>query len=315
MPVTAIAHPNIALTKYWGKADVSRNVPATPSLSITLSELYTRTTVTLLETGAPDQIWLNGKATQDPKISACVDRMRALGKTRAGVEIQTENNFPTAAGLASSASGLAALVTALDAAFDLRLAIDELAEQARLGSASAARSLFGGFAALVEDQAWQHAPAPHWPLSVVVAVCTRQPKSISSSQGMRRSAETSPLYPRWVATASADFDQACAAVDDRNFTLLGQCAEHSCLKMHAVMLSSTPSLLYWNQATMACMQAVRDLRSDGVPVFFTIDAGPQVKAVCLPEAEGAVAERLATQPGVAQVLRSRLGPAPVIQRN
>jgi diphosphomevalonate decarboxylase len=312
MSVTAIAHPNIALTKYWGKADKVRNIPATPSLSVTLDQLESRTRVSLLGKKVPDRIKLNGQPVNDAKIQACIDRMRTMAGTDTGIEVDTSNNFPTAAGLASSASGFAALVTALDAALDTQLSIDALSEQARLGSASAARSLFGGFAALAGEQAWQLAPAAHWPLSIVVAVCARTAKATSSSQGMQLSADTSPLYDRWVRTAQADFEAACRAVDDRNFELLGNTAEHSCLKMHAVMLSSNPALIYWNAATMACMQAVRELREAGVPVFFTIDAGPQLKAICLPEAEATVAARLAEQPGVDQVLRAHLGPGPAV---
>ncbi len=303
----ACAHPNIALVKYWGKADAGQNLPATPSLSITLSALQTRTRVRLAADLTADEILLNGLQVQDAKISQCLDRLRALAGTRLRAQIDTRNNFPTAAGLASSASGFAALVTALDQALGLQLSLAAKAEQARLASASAARSLFGGYASLVADQARQVASADYWPLAVVVAVCSTQAKAVSSSAGMAASSTNSPLYDAWVAGAPADFAQVEAAVLARDFPRLAERAEANCLKMHAVMLSTQPALLYWQAATLACMEQVRRLREQGVPVFFTIDAGPQVKAVCLPAAAPLVAQTLAQVPGVAQVLRAGLG--------
>jgi diphosphomevalonate decarboxylase len=317
MHATAIAHPNIALIKYWGKADADLNTPATPSLSVTLEGLQTRTCVELQATLDRDQVIFDGAEQQppDPRIIGCLDRMRQLAGTRRCVRIETGNDFPTAAGLASSASGFAALVTALDAALGLNLSAHARAEQARLASASAARSIFGGFVALdgevrTSDGGWVARPiadCTYWPLAVVVAVCATGRKAIGSGAGMRHSAATSPLYRRWLETAPDDFADALAAVATRDFERLAARSEANCLKMHAVMMTTRPALLYWTGATVECMHVVRTLRRTGLPVFFTVDAGPQVKAFCPPEARERVREALATVPGVQATLSAGIG--------
>jgi diphosphomevalonate decarboxylase len=302
----AHAHPNIALIKYWGKAPQPGNVPAMPSLSITLDTL---TTTTVIAESNKDVFQLNGRAVDDPKIAACLANLRRCYDIPP-LAVDSHNNFPTAAGLASSASGFAALVTAVDTAFDLSMTPAQRSELARQASASAARSVFGGFVTL-QGPEWQGQlllEAAAWPLRVVVAVTDSASKDVSSSTGMRQSAATSPYYPAWVESAHRDFQSALGAVDARNFAALAELAEHSCLKMHGLMLSTRPGLLYWNATTLACLHRVRALRAGGESVFFTVDAGPQVKAVCLPASEAAVKEALSTVPGVTQILAAGLGP-------
>jgi|TARA_B100000315_G_scaffold229905_1_gene239850 diphosphomevalonate decarboxylase len=223
--------------------------------------------------------------------------------------IDTNNNFPTAAGLASSASGFAALVTAIDAACELQLQPSELSRLARIGSGSAARSIHGGFVALAPPtwQAKQLATPEHWPLTVAVAITDTGPKTVSSSAGMERSRTTSPYYSAWVQNNSRSFDTFIRAIAERNFSELAELSEASCLDMHALMLSSRPGLIYWRPATLACIHRVRELRAAGVPVFFTVDAGPQIKAICQPDALDAVCSALAKLGGVHQVLRTGLG--------
>lgn len=296
MSVTAVAHPNIALIKYWGKQALPGNVPATPSVSITLDALTSTTTVRASDT---DQIVLNGEIAEDAKISACLKMLRA-DFSIPPVAIESENNFPTAAGLASSASGFAALITALDAFSNLHLSIEQRTVYARKASGSAARSIFGGFASLGGPD-WVGRPVlarEEWPLKVVIAITDENRKSVSSSVGMRTSEETSPYYDAWVRSTAEDYDAALTAIAGRDFEHLALLSESSCLKMHGVMQSSLPAMIYWRPATLSCIHAVRELRAGGTPVFFTIDAGPQVKAVCLPEAVDGVAKALATIPGV-----------------
>jgi diphosphomevalonate decarboxylase len=146
-----------------------------------------------------------------------------------------------------------------------------------------------------------------WPLELVVAVTDESSKSVSSSVAMLRSAGTSPFYAAWVEQQEQDIATALDAVSSKDFSALAAVAEHNCLKMHSLIWTSRPPVMYWNQATMACMQTVRDLQADGVPVFFTIDAGPQLKAVCLADATDAVASALEATPGVIRILRSGLG--------
>lgn len=303
---TAVAHPNIALVKYWGKQRGPGNVPATPSLSVTLAALSTVTTVTAAR---HDELHINGEALADAKVHGLVTAMRTAHPLPP-IAIATHNDFPTGAGLASSASGLAALVTAIDGAFDLGLSSSDRSLWARSGSASAARSIYGGFATLTQASSWAASPlldGGDWPLEVVIAVTSEAPKRVPSTAGMALSQQTSPFYGAWLRHAPDDFDTARHAVAERDFDALAAVAEHSCLKLHALMLSTRPALLYWNAATLAAIEVVRNLRDSAVPVFFTIDAGPQVKAVCAPGSGGLVAAALRRTPGVLRVIESGLG--------
>ncbi len=305
MQTTAIAHSNIALLKYWGKQDGPGNRPATPSLSITLDALTTTTTV---EDAHADALRLNGCAIRDAKIERTLAEWRrdcAIGP----LAISSRNNFPTAAGLASSASGFAALATAIDAHCGLRLSAGERSAMARRGSASAARSIHGGFVALAAPN-WRGAQvlAPDaWPLAVVVAITASEPKAVSSTAGMERSKATSPYFGAWTEAASADFEILKAAITHRDFDALAELAEASCLKMHALMLSSRPPLIYWHGATVECLRTLRELRAGGCRVFGTVDAGPQVKAVCERQDVEQVEAALQDVPGVESTLRSGLG--------
>ncbi|HET7267614.1 MAG TPA: diphosphomevalonate decarboxylase [Oleiagrimonas sp.] len=318
MTAIAQAQPNIALVKYWGKRDTALNLPAADSLSITLASLSTRTEVTFDPTLEHDVLLLNGApdARTLARASACLDVLRERAGNPCRAHVDTRNNFPTAAGLASSASGFAALVMAANAALGLPEDRPWLSTIARQGSGSAARSLYGGFvhmhAGSREDGADAHAEplleAGAWPLEVVVAVTTRKAKAVGSGEGMERTRRTSPFYGQWAGTVADDIVLARAAVAARDFEALAAVSEHSCLKMHALMLSSQPPLMYWSPATLACMQMVRQLRErDGLGVFFTVDAGPQVKAVCLPADAAKVAAALREVSGVEAILRSALG--------
>ena len=302
---TAHAHPNIALVKYWGKQEKPGNLPATPNLSITLAGL---TTVTHVSDAASDTFVLNSKATSDPKLVRWLEHLRGTFDVPP-LQVESGNDFPTSAGLASSASGFAALITAINAHCDLGLNQEMCSEWARVGSASAARSIFGGFVALVPPQ-WQAIPMAkpdHWPLEVVVAVTSNEPKSVNSGEGMERSRLTSPFYNAWVRDATTNFAAASQAIERRDFATLAAVAELNCLKMHSIMLTSQPTLSYWTPASIACMDRVRSLREKGHDVFFTVDAGPQIKAVCLPASADAVASALSETPGVLEVIRSPLG--------
>jgi len=316
MKVTAVAHPNIALVKYWGKSDVERNIPAVGSLSITLDGLTTTTSVCFDPELGSDEFVLGGQdaPAMVGRVSSCLDLLRERAGTDVYARVESENDFPTAAGLASSASGFAALVVAADAALGARLEPAGLADVARQASGSAARSIFGGF---VELRLTTDGPRPtetrqilepsKWPLRVAVAVTETGPKEVGSTEGMVRSEQTSPFYTAWVDSAEADLAEARAAIERRDFDALADVSESSCLKMHAVTMSSRPGLIYWNGTTVECIRRVRELRSDGVPVFFTVDAGPQVKAVCAAEVFDQVSAELAVIEGVQRVVASGLG--------
>lgn len=317
MQATAQAQPNIALVKYWGKRDAALNLPAAGSLSITLDALHTRTSVRFDDALADDDIVLNGKRdeAQARRLGAFLDLFRARAQVATRAHVESTNDFPTGAGLASSASGFAALAVAADRALNTGLAPRELSILARHGSGSAARSIFGGFVEMAagtradgEDAcATPLLDADEWPLAVVVAITTRAAKATSSRDGMEDSRRTSPFYRDWIATVHADLVDARAAVHARDFAKLADTSEASCLAMHAVMLSTRPGLVYWNAATVDCIHRIREMRRTGTAVFFTIDAGPQVKAVCLPEHAEAVASALRDIHGVEEALVSGLG--------
>lgn len=311
MRASAQAQPNIALVKYWGKRDVKRNLPAVGSLSITLDTLRTTMDVDFSADLAEDTLCVNGQSDDRllPRVSRCLDKV--CGNDRPAAAIDSTCNFPMAAGLASSASAFSALVVAASAAAGHDADSMTLARLAGAASGSAARSLLGGFVELtpgdddIDVQAI--ARASDWPLEVIVAVTARGEKPVSSGDAMLRSAASSPFYARWVDDQAADLAVARTAVAERDFAALARIAEHNCLKMHSVMWTSSPSIVYWNPTTLTCMQKVRELREQGLGVFFTIDAGPQVKAVCQSADADAVSEALRSVDGVVDVMRSGLG--------
>jgi diphosphomevalonate decarboxylase len=311
MHATARAQPNIALVKYWGKRDLARNLPAVGSVSITLEDLYTEMRVSFDAPAQGDVLVINGREDTLllPRLSRCLDSV--AGKERAPALIESRSNFPIGAGLASSASAFAAATVAASAAAGLERDRHTLAELAGAASGSAARSLFDGFVELETGadgiSVSSLRPPEDWPLSVVIAVTEPGPKAIGSGDAMELSRRTSPFYRRWVAEQPQDMQRARTAVREDDFATLAEVAEHNCLKMHSLMWTSRPAVVYWNAVTLACMQTVTALRADGVPVFFTIDAGPQVKAVCEPQAAGTVREALAAVAGVRDLLTTGLG--------
>ena len=311
MQGTAIAQPNIALIKYWGKRDVECNLPAVGSISITLRELFTRMQVEFDESLAADALLVN-EAPDDkmlPRLATCLDRVAGTDRLRA--RITSTCNFPIAAGLASSASAFAAVTMATAQAAGRSLDADTLASLAGRASGSAARSLFGGFVELenVDDEirCQTIAQSDDWPLSVVVAITEKGPKAVGSTEAMEISRQTSPFYSNWVEQQELDLDTARSAIASRDFEKLAAIAEHNCLKMHSIMWASRPPMVYWNSATMGCLQTVRELQGQGFGVFFTIDAGPQVKAVCLPEHVSDVETALRATKGVTDIMTTGLG--------
>jgi diphosphomevalonate decarboxylase len=311
---TAVAHPNIALVKYWGKADVARNQPAVGSISVTLDTLTTTTCVRFDETLAGDSFTLGGEPASAPRserVHGCLELFRHRRAGLPPAAVMSANSFPTAAGLASSASGFAALVTAVNGALDEPLDPDELADIARRCSGSAPRSLFGGFVELVPGTGTAATRSilakDAWPLEVVIAVTSTAVKTVGSTEGMELTRTTSSFYRAWVEASAGDLTAARSAITSRDFEALAEVAEASCLKMHAVAMAARPGLVYWNGATVDCLHLVRALRKEGAAVFFTIDAGPQLKAICGPGESDRVAAGLAEVSGVVEVMRCGLG--------
>lgn len=311
MQASARAQPNIALIKYWGKRDRARNLPAVGSISITLADLFTEMDVEFDDGLEADVLTVNSETDEQllARISGCLDIVAGQSRNRA--RIDSRCNFPVAAGLASSASAFAATVVAAAAAAGLERTTAELASLAGRASGSAARSLYGGFAELEnrdDDVAVTNLLAEDtWPLRIVVAITAAGRKLKSSGEAMEISRTTSPFYGRWVDDQPRDLAVARAAILERDFDKLADVAEHNCMKMHSVMWTSRPPVVYWNSATLECMQAIRGLRGEGTGVFFTVDAGPQVKAVCLPADESRVCGALQDIDGVSSIMSSGLG--------
>jgi diphosphomevalonate decarboxylase len=313
--VVAVAAPNLALVKYWGKASVERNLPATPSIGITLKRLWSE--VSVAESTSEDRVVVDGERQEISRFLPFLDGLRERGKTACRFSVNGTNNFPGAAGLASSASGFAACAKA--GLHLLGLADDErsVSSLARIGSASAARSAFGGICRLdrqaeraepLYDEAW-------WPeLRLVVVVVSQQKKSVSSRNAMERARETSPYYPAWVESASEISAAAQAALAGRNLEALGRQMQRSYLGMFGTMFSSVPPVVYWLPESLAVIHRCDSLRREGVPAWETMDAGPQVKILTTEEHVRRV-RRAVEELGVAdRVLETEIGGAPRILR-
>ena len=311
MRATAKAQPNIALIKYWGKRDSKRNLPAVGSISVTLDDLYTTMDVELDGALESDELFVNGRSakTMLPRVTRCLDTV--LGGDRLCARVTSSSNFPIAAGLASSASSFAALVVAASAAGGRERSPKELADLAGRASGSAARSLYGGFVELCNEgdgiAVRTILEGDAWPLCIVAAVTSGAPKPVSSGEAMELSRRSSPFYSRWIEEQDMDLSTARDAITVRDFGKLASIAEHNCLKMHSVMWASRPPVVYWNAATLACLESVRELQAGGVAAFFTIDAGPQVKVICLPGDQPRVVDALSNTGGVENVLASGIG--------
>lgn len=319
MKATAKAHTNIALIKYWGKRDEERILPTNNSLSLTLDGLYTTTSVEFQEGLEADTFSLNSveaEGTELERVSKFLDLIRSqynIGELYA--HVQSTNAVPTAAGFASSASGFAALAAAATHALGLDLDDTELSRLTRQGSGSACRSIYGGFVEWnmgeredgMDSYAVQVAPANYWDVRMAAVVLSDKMKKVSSREGMKRTVETSPFYDSWVDSIPADLAEIKDGIREQNFEKVGAIAEANCLKMHATTLGAVPPFTYWLDSTMAVMQTVRSMRDMGIPAYFTIDAGPNVKVLYLPEHEEVIHTTLRNVPGVTDVILSKTG--------
>lgn len=327
----ATAHSNIALVKYWGKRegdDPDLNLPAVGSLSMTLDDLRSVTTIREAER---DAFELDGRLIDDEvatKVFRHLDRVwTATGHTgsRPPCAVHSINHLPTAAGLASSASGFAALTLAAAGAYarvpEASSEWGALSQLARRGSGSAARSLWGGFVRLDRGERSDGAdclarplfPRAHWDLRLLVVHTARGSKAVGSTGGMERCRETSPYYPAWVETSEADLDEAEAALRDRDLPRLGRVMEHSCFKMHACMLATQPPLMYWRGTTLDVIREVWAARAEGVEGYVTSDAGPHVKVLCEAVTADTLARRLRAVQGVHEVQSVAPGPDATVE--
>jgi diphosphomevalonate decarboxylase len=284
---TARARANIALVKYWGKRDAALNLPAAGSLSLTLDALVTETRVDFDPALPADELSLDGAPAPASRVSPFLDLVRARAGVATRARVVTRNEFPTASGLASSASGFAALAVAAARAARLELSPRELSILARQGSGSAARSIFGGFARMhaadTSDAAFAEpvaSPLARGARMVIAIVGGGAPKTHGSRDAMDHCAATSPLYGAWLAQVPRDLAAAERALAAGDLPALGELAEANALAMHATAIASRPAIVYWQPATLALLADVRELRSRGVGAWATMDAGPHVKVLC-----------------------------------
>ena len=309
--------PNIALIKYWGKRNTIKNLPAVDSISITLDNLWTEMNVIFSSDLSNDELFINEKKQNNiSRVKNCIDSI--CGEHRDYASIMSRCNFPISAGLASSSSSFSALVVAINSLMKKKWNTQLLANQAGSVSGSAARSILGGIVKLNNEpekiRITQLLSPNDWPLRVVIAITDKKEKAISSSKAMKLSADTSPFYSSWVEDQNDDIKEANSFISKKDFEGLASISEHNCMKMHSIMWTTRPSIVYWNSTTIDCMHAIRDLQRNGESVFFTIDAGPQIKAICLPENEEKIAKKLNEIKGVQSIMTSGLGSGPIIEK-
>lgn len=313
---TARAHPNIAFIKYWGNRDDALRLPANASISMNLEGLFAETTVEWIESAAAgDTFVLNGAEQQgDPlrRVSTHLDLLRARLNLEASAHVISSNNFPTGAGIASSAAAFAALTVAGAAAAGHTLSERELTTLARRGSGSAARSVPAGFVEWHMGDSHENSYAEsvagpqHWDLVDVVAVVSTAHKPVGSTAG-HATAWTSDLQAARVAGAQERLDRVRRAILDRDFAPFAEVVEHDSNLMHAVMMTSRPPLFYWLPPTLTIMDAVRQWRAEGLQVCYTLDAGPNVHCICVKSAADEVKQRLSSMSEVMNVLAAPAG--------
>jgi diphosphomevalonate decarboxylase len=310
LSATALSHPNIAFIKYWGNRDQQLRIPENGSISMNLGGLTTRTSVTFLPSLENDELILAGKSISGPalqRVSAFLTRVRELGNLNLFARVESANNFPTGAGIDSSASAFAALSMAASQAAGLDLTEQELSRLARTGSGSACRSVPGGFVEWqagsddLSSYAFSIAPPEHWDLVDCIAIVSHTHKPTGSTEG-HQLARSSPLQECRLADVERRLDQCRTAICDKQFHLLAEVVEQDSNMMHAVMLTSCPSLIYWEPVTLEIMKKVIDWRRAGIPVFYTIDAGPNVHILCLTPSLQKVRRLIEQIPGVQRVL-------------
>lgn len=282
------AYTNIAFIKYWGKENEELIIPQNNSLSLTLDAFFTDTKVTFDEALEADVLYID-EEEQDQKslnkAKVILDIVREIAGFDTHAKIESKNFVPTAAGLASSASGLAALAGAASTAAGLELDEKELSRLARRGSGSASRSIYGGFAEWQkgtsdEDSVAVPVDDADWDIGMIFIIVDDKRKDVSSTEGMRRVVETSPYYEGWVSSAAKDLEDIKVAIADKDIVTTGEIAERSALKMHALNLSANPPFNYWSPDSIIAMRKVTELREQGYPVYLTMDAGPNVKLIC-----------------------------------
>lgn len=317
--VTAIAHPNIAFIKYWGNHDAKLRMPLNDSVSMNLDALTTETTVEFDGALEQDEVVLDGAPANEKSYARVVEhvgRIRAEAKIETKARVHSRNNFPSAVGLASSASAFAALSLAGTRAAGLELSERNLSILARRGSGSAARSVPGGFVELLAATnttstsdlsfARQLMPPDAWELCDVIAIVSSDAKSVGSSEG-HAAAHTSPFLGERISRLPTRYHRLRRELLAKNLGGMGADLETEAIELHMLAMTSRPPIFYWAPGTVRVMNAVRQWRADGLESYFTLDAGPNVHILVESKDAGDLAERVRALEGVQDVLTSRPG--------
>lgn len=299
MKATAVAPSNIAFIKYWGRKDEMLRLPENASISMNLSNLLTTTTVEFNKSFKEDEIIINGQEEENEgnRIKKHLDKIRALAKINLKAKVVSKNNFPTGTGLSSSASGFAALTVAACAAAGLKLFEKELSILARLGSGSACRSIPDGFVEWLDgdtsDTSYGVSLYPHnyWDIVDIVAVVSKNKKEISTTEG-HRLAGSSPFFPLRLAKIKGKLNLVKKYIKEKNFPAFGELVEAEALELHAIMLTSSPSLIYWLPGTLKVMHAVKRWRHEGLQVYFTVNTGQDIHLICQKKDVDKVVEKI-----------------------
>ncbi|MBU1118352.1 diphosphomevalonate decarboxylase [Patescibacteria group bacterium] len=322
---TARAFSNIALVKYWGKRDEEKMLPQNSSVSVTLSDMYATTTVEFSAGLTKHELMLNGESyfsgsSEYSKVESVLKRIKKTASTGLNAKVVSKNNFPTSAGFASSAAGLAALAVAASKAIDLSLSKKELSILARYGSGSASRSVLGGFVKWnrgekddgSDSYATEVVSDTYWPEFRILAVSVSNlRKKIKSSDAMRRTVATSPYYTKWPKEAERDVQKIENAIKKRDIKSVGEIAERSAFSMHGLMMTAKPPILYFLPKTIELINVIAQLREkESVNAYVTIDAGPQVKILCLKKDIDYIKEKIAKINDIQKIFESRPGTGP-----
>lgn len=282
--VSVKSYANIAIIKYWGKADAEKMIPSTSSISLTLESMYTETKLTFLENADADLMYIDD-VEQGEKELAKASKVLNLFRTNKSqyVKIETWNNMPTAAGLSSSSSGLSALVKAANDLFEAGKSQTELAQIAKFASGSSSRSFFGPLAAWDKDTGEVFPVKTDLKLAMIMLVLNDKRKPISSRDGMKLCTETSTSFPAWIKQSEQDYKDMLGYLATNDFEKVGQLTEANALRMHDTTTTARPSFSYLTEKSYEAMEAVKKLRQQGERCYFTMDAGPNVKVLCLEE--------------------------------
>ena len=351
---------NIAVIKYWGKRDVALNLPTNSSISVTLAQddLRAWTTAACSSTFSSDRMWLNGQEREthsDKRLQACLSALRNLRRalesedaeapkmSEMPLHIASENNFPTAAGLASSAAGFAALVRAVADLYQLPTSPADLSRIARQGSGSACRSLFGGYVAWdmgtkedgSDSQAYQVATSEHWPtMRACILVASAQKKDVSSTSGMQSTTTSSTLFPQRVSqVVPSRMSDMTKAIEDKDFAKFAELTMRDSNQFHAVCMDTYPPIFYMNDTSRAAIKLVEHINAEKVVCAYTFDAGPNAVIYYLEESEELVLSHVksavgdlidtsyqpkpvpstikdALKAGITRVILTKIGPGP-----